>query len=222
MMDRLRPALIFEDESAAVDDRPRLPLPSRPALLATDSWRHRINDGPPLNGASRANRIAAYNPDPDCPVRCTLHAAVLQRPRTVELRHVGATLARWRIAPDGPRTYMRPPLRLPRSLVELSLTCGGESPPILPPRARRSRPIALRLPRRRHAPGHRGQPRRSPLGLRRPPFRGRRSLSIVERQAATMTGSAILGLTRPGRSLYDSNPEDCSRGPRRGANAMDG
>lgn len=120
-------ALVFEDDRTRVYARDRLPLPSRPSLIATRGWRAGW-DGTMTRMASRRAELAVYRPEGSGPVRIGLQAQAAGHDRMVSLVDPGgAVLARWRVGAGRFDTHESPALDLPAGLNRLALVSDGES-----------------------------------------------------------------------------------------------
>jgi hypothetical protein len=131
--DRLRTAIVFEDEATVVFDRRRMEKPSHAVLLCPQGWRDRIGRRGLYQGiAAQSARIAVFNPSPE--QRLVLKGIVssYQKPRTVRLVGDGRELARWRVEPTEPVIVESPSFRLPAGVHELSLESDGAERPIKP------------------------------------------------------------------------------------------
>src|SRR5690606_4607325 len=86
VQERLSAGIVFEDESAVVIDRRRLPIPERPALLCTTGWRDRINwRGAHAGIVEEDARILVYNPTPEFPLQLRVEASAYREPRVLRL-----------------------------------------------------------------------------------------------------------------------------------------
>jgi hypothetical protein len=131
--ERLRGAVVFEDEATVVIDRRRLKTPTRPVLLCTDGWRRRLVRQERTSGiVARDARVAVFNPTPDRALTLRIDASSYLEPRTVRLRVPGRELARWQVHPAETATFVSPPLLLPEGLQVLTLESDGDARPIRP------------------------------------------------------------------------------------------
>ncbi|RUL86928.1 hypothetical protein [Tautonia sociabilis] len=143
---RLAPALVFEDEEAAVYQVDRLPPPSTPVVLCAEGWRGYIWS---RRGVGRiidpVSRLALYNPQPGGPVVLAIRAMSRRPTKVVELREGEALLARWEFSGGEEQTLISPPLALSEGMHRLELRCDGVEPDVshVPQFEEEQRPFAL-------------------------------------------------------------------------------
>jgi hypothetical protein len=135
--ERLGPGLVFADARASVFAVNKLPEPRRPTLLCTTGWprrapfwrKHHESHILRVAEARTDARLAVYNPDPTHPLRFTLEAVAVAKPRTVRVLANQVEVARWMVSGDEALSYTTPPFYLPAGRSELTLESDGESPP---------------------------------------------------------------------------------------------
>jgi hypothetical protein len=124
----LESARVFEEDDTIVYDRERLPLPSKPVLIATQGWRNAVGRRP-LCVADQQAHLLLYNPTGDRELQLTIDAKALHETRRVRLLLADEELARWEVRPNEYQTLARRPFLLPRGLHELVLESDGRSRP---------------------------------------------------------------------------------------------
>lgn len=123
-------AKIYGDAATTVFARARLPMPSGPIVLCGEGWRSRPGWPGPLTRVTFPDaQIIAYSPGPGRDLTFRLRASAFRAPRAVRLLSGGVELARWRVEPGAPRTYLSPPFRLPEGLHHLTLATDGAARP---------------------------------------------------------------------------------------------
>jgi hypothetical protein len=126
----LRPALVYEDELAAVYDPSLLTAPVHPTVLCTTGWGFRVNwQGERTRLAGPNGRIAVFNPHADQLLVFTWEGSAFRDGRRVRLRLGNRELASWQVARDRSCSYTTAPFQLPSGLGELLLESDSSSRP---------------------------------------------------------------------------------------------
>lgn len=130
LKEQLAHARVYEDDRTIVYQRQRLQPPGNPVVLPLDGWRAAYRERAIRVAEARA-RLAVYNPDPEQPLRLTLDAGALNRPRTVRVLSGATEVARFQVSPSTPpQTHTTPPFRLPAGLQVLTLDSDGQEVPL--------------------------------------------------------------------------------------------